>query len=44
MGSAFVSKLASLGATGGGEIDFDVVFSYEPYGIAGHLIADKVLR
>ena len=44
MGSAFVSKLASLGATVGAEIDFDVVFSYymEPYGIAGHLIADML--
>ncbi len=44
MGSPFVSKLASLGAAVGAEIDFDVVFSYymEPYGIAGHLIADML--
>ncbi len=44
MGSPFVSKLASLGAAAGAEIGFDVVYSYymEPYGIAGHLIADML--
>ena len=44
MGSPFVAKLASLGAAAGAEIDFDVVFSYymEPYGIAGHLIAEML--
>jgi glycosyltransferase involved in cell wall biosynthesis len=44
MGSAFVSKLASLGATVGADVGFDVVFSYymEPYGIAGHLIAEML--
>lgn len=42
MASAFVSKLAGAAARAHAEQPFDVIYSHylEPYGVAGHLVAD----
>ena len=42
MASAFVSKLAATAARVHSELPFDVIYSHylEPYGVAGHLVAD----
>ena len=42
MASAFVSKLAATAARVHSEHPFDVIYSHylEPYGVAGHLVAD----
>ena len=42
MASAFVSKLAATAARVHAERPFDVIYSHylEPYGVAGHLVAD----
>lgn len=46
MASAFVSKLAGTAARVHAEHPFDVIYSHylEPYGVAGHLVADMARR